>query len=145
VLMSPYEFTNVILAIDGSDDAGKALDCAVSICHTLDARLTILAVEGKLPAYAALRGEVDEAKCEKDESFGRVLDVATARAEEHGVSVRTDLVPGHSADVIVHYAAAHGHDLIVIAHHADLLGDALFGPTAHRVAHHAHCPVIVVP
>jgi len=143
--MSPYEFTNVLAAIDGSDDAGKALDCALSICHALDARLTVLAVEGKLPAYAALRGEVDEAKREKDEFFRRVLDIARARAEEHGVSVHTDLVPGHSADVILHYAAAHEHDLIVVAHHGHPLGDVLLGSTADRVAHHAHCPVVVVP
>lgn len=58
--MSPYEFTNVLVAIDGSDEAAKALDCALSICTALDANLTVLAVEGKLPAYATSLGEVDE-------------------------------------------------------------------------------------
>jgi len=142
--MSPYEFTNVLVAIDGSDEAAKALDCALSVCTALDARLTVLAVEGKLPAYAASLGEVDEVKREKDEFFTRVLDTARHGAEQRGVSVHTDLVPGHSADVIVHYAVAHAHDLIVVAHHAHLLGDVLLGSTADRVAHHAPCPVMVV-
>jgi nucleotide-binding universal stress UspA family protein len=142
--MSPYEFTNVLVAIDGSDEAAKALDCALSICTALDARLTVLAVEGKLPAYAASLGEVDEVKREKDEFFDGVLHAARYSAEQRGVSVRTDLVPGHSADVIVHYAVAHAHDLIVVAHHAHLLGDLLLGSTADRVAHHASCPVMVV-
>jgi nucleotide-binding universal stress UspA family protein len=142
--MSPYEFTNVLVAIDGSDEAAKALDCALSICTALDARLTVLAVDGKLPAYAASLGEVDEVKREKDEFFDGVLHAARYSAEQRGVSVRTDLVPGHSADVIVHYAVAHAHDLIVVAHHAHLLGDLLLGSTADRVAHHAPCPVMVV-
>lgn len=142
--MSPYEFTNVLVAIDGSDEAAKALDCALSICAALDAKLTVLAVEGKLPAYAASLGEVDEVKREKDEFFDGVLHAARYSAEQRGVSVRTDLVPGHSADVIVHYAVAHAHDLIVVAHHVHLLGDVFLGSTADRVAHHAPCPVMVV-
>jgi universal stress protein F len=142
--MSPYQFTNVLVAIDGSDDTDKALDCALSICGALDARLTVLGIEGKLPAYAASRGEVDEVIREKDEFFARVLSHAQQAAAVRGVSARTDLVPGHSADVIVHYAAAHAHDLIVVAHHAHILGDMLIGSTADRVAHHAPCPVLVV-
>ena len=50
--MSPYEFTNVLVAIDGSEGAQKALDCALPICARVGAELTALAVEGKLPAYA---------------------------------------------------------------------------------------------
>jgi nucleotide-binding universal stress UspA family protein len=87
---------------------------------------------------------VDEVKREKDEFFDGVLHAARYSAEQRGVSVRTVLVPGHSADVIVHYAVAHAHDLIVVAHHAHLLGDLLLGSTADRVAHHASCPVMVV-
>lgn len=142
--MSPYQFTNVLVAIDGSDDSAKALDCALSICSALDAQLTVLGIEGKLPAYAASLGEVDEVKREKDEFFTRVLANAKLAAEEHDVNVRTELVPGHRVDVIIHYAAAHAHDLIVVAHHAHILGDGLIGSTADRVAHHAPCPVMIV-
>jgi nucleotide-binding universal stress UspA family protein len=142
--MSPYEFTNVLVAIDGSEDSRKALDCAVSVCASLGAQLTVLGVEGKLPAYAASLGEVDDVKREKDEFFSRVLAEAERDAHERGVEVRTDLVAGHSAEVIVHYATAHAHDLIVVAHHGHFLGDVLLGSTADRVAHHAKCPVMVV-
>jgi nucleotide-binding universal stress UspA family protein len=142
--MSPYEFSNVLVAIDGSDESHRALDCALSICSALGARLTILAVEGKLPAYAASLGEVDEVKREKDEFFSRALGEAEQSARERGVAARTDLIPGHTADVILHYAAAHAHDLIVVAHHAHVFADVLRGSTADRVAHHAPCPVMVV-
>jgi nucleotide-binding universal stress UspA family protein len=53
-------------------------------------------------------------------------------------------VTGHAAEVITHYAKAHGHDLIVVGHRGHFLGDYLLGSTADRVTHHAHCPVMVV-
>ena len=113
-------------------------------CRRLGGKLTAVAVEGKLPAYAATAGEVDEVKQEKDRFFQRVLEEAESEARERGVEVKAELVPGHAAEVISHYAQAHGHDLIVIGHKGHFLGDYLLGSTADRVAHHAHCPVIVV-
>jgi nucleotide-binding universal stress UspA family protein len=142
--MSPYDFKRVLAAVDGSEGAQKALDCALSICESVRAELTVLAVEGKLPAYAGSIGEVDEVKREKDTFFARVLDDARGQAEARGVPIETDLVPGHAAEVITHYAKAHGHDLIVVGHRGHFLGDYLLGSTADRVAHHAHCPVMVV-
>jgi nucleotide-binding universal stress UspA family protein len=142
--MSPYEFSNVLVAVDGSEGSTKALDAALSICSALGAELTALAVEGRLPAYAASLGEVDEVKQEKDAYFRGVLDGARASADERGVAITTDVVAGHAAEVITHYAAAHGHDLIVIGHRGHFLGDYLLGSTADRVAHHARCPVMVV-
>jgi nucleotide-binding universal stress UspA family protein len=142
--MNAYKFENVLVAIDGSEGAGHALDCAISLVERLGGKLTALVVEGKLPAYAATAGEVDEVKKEKDAFFQGVLDGAAHQAEQHGVELETALVPGHAAEVITHYAKAHAHDLIVIGHRGHFLGDYLLGSTADPVTHHAHCPVIVV-
>ena len=142
--MTPYVFDNVLVAIDGSEGAQRALDCALSLVERLGGKLTAVAVEGKLPAYAATAGKVDEVKQEKDRFFHRVLEEAESQARKRGVEMKAELVPGHAAEVISHYAKAHGHDLIVIGHKGHFLGDYLLGSTADRVAHHAHCPVIVV-
>jgi nucleotide-binding universal stress UspA family protein len=142
--VTPYKFRNVLVAVDGSEGALKALDCALSIAQALDAQVTALAVEGKLPAYAASIGEVDEVKQEKDQFFKGVLEQAQAEAKERGVEIQIDLVAGHAAEVITHYAKANAHDLIVVGHRGHFLGDYLLGSTADRVTHHAHCPVIVV-
>ena len=142
--MTPYRFADVLVAIDGSEGGQRALDCAVSLVGRLGGELTALVVEGKLPAYAATAGEVEEVKREKDAHFKGVLDAAEAQAGEMGIEIKTELVPGHAAEVITHYARAHGHDLIVVGHRGHFLGDYLLGSTADRVAHHAHCPVMVV-
>jgi len=142
--MTPYRFTHVLVPVDGSEGSMKALDCALSLAEAMGCRVTALAVEGKLPAYAASVGEVDEVKREKDQFFNAVLDHARTSADQRGLGLETVLVPGHAAEVITHYAKAHGHDLIVIGHRGHFLGDYLLGSTADRVAHHAHCPVMVV-
>jgi len=46
--------------------------------------------------------------------------------------------------VIVRYARERGADLLVVGHKAHFLEDYLLGSTADRVAHHAHCPVMIV-
>lgn len=142
--MPDYDFARILVAVDGSEGSWKALVCAISLCERLESELTVVAVEGKLPAYAASIGEVDEVRHEKDRFFGQVLETATTEAEERGISVSSDLIPGHAAEVITHYAKSQDHDLIVIGHKGHFLGDYLLGSTADRVAHHAHCPVIVV-
>src|SRR5512144_410273 len=98
--MTVYKFDNVLVAIDGSEGAERALDCAVSLVERLGGKLTALLVEGKLPAYAATAGEVDEVKKEKDKFFETVLEGARETAKEHGVELETELVPGHAAEVI---------------------------------------------
>jgi nucleotide-binding universal stress UspA family protein len=142
--MTPYVFDNVLVAVDGSEGAQRALECAISLVKRLGGKLTAVAVEGKLPAYAATAGEVEEVKEEKDRFFQRVLDGAEAQARERGVELKAELIPGHAAEVISHYAKAHDHDLIIVGHKGHFLGDYLLGSTADRVAHHAHCPVMVV-
>ena len=142
--MSPYDSRTRWSRSTDRTTPHKALDCALSIAEHARRKLTVLAIEGKLPAYAASLGEVDEVKREKDEFFSRVLADAARQAASAASSSTPNCCPGHSAEVIPHYATAHGHDLIVIAHHEHFLGDFLLGSTADRVAHHAHCPVMVV-
>jgi nucleotide-binding universal stress UspA family protein len=60
------------------------------------------------------------------------------------VEIEVDLKPGHAAEVIARYARENDFDLIMLGHKGHFLGDYLLGSTADRVAHHAHCPVMVV-
>ena len=142
--MSAYRFTHILVAVDGSAGATKALDCALSLGDALGASVTALAVEGKLPAYAASLGEVDEVKREKDAFFDRVLQDAVDEAAARGIQLGAARVAGHAAEAITDYARAHDHDLVVVGQRGHFLGDYLLGSTADRVAHHAHCPVMIV-
>jgi nucleotide-binding universal stress UspA family protein len=137
-------FERILVAIDGSQGAQKALEKAVELATATGAKLTALAVEGRLPAYAATVGEVEEVKKEKDAFFGELARGAQAFARSEGIDLSVDVQAGHAADLIVRYAKTHDFDLVVVGHKGHFLEDYLLGSTADRVAHHAHCPVLIV-
>jgi len=137
-------FDRILVAIDGSQGAQHALTKAIEVAHLTGAKLMALAVEGPLPAYAATIGEVDEVKREKDSFFTLIAEGAREQAEAAGVDIEVELRPGHAAELITRYARDHDADLVVVGHRGHFLGDYLLGSTADRVAHHAHCPVMIV-
>ena len=137
-------FQRILVAIDGSQGANRALTTALDLARMADAHLTALAIEGPLPAYAATIGEVDEVKRQKDRFFEGVAQDARERADEAGVALEVVVRAGHAAELITEYAREHGADLVVVGHKGHFLQDYVLGSTADRVAHHAHCPVMIV-
>jgi nucleotide-binding universal stress UspA family protein len=132
------------VAIDGSECSDRAFAKALELATLVRARVTALAIEGPLPAYAATIGEVDEVKREKDRFFTALADKAKEQAASAGLDLDVELRPGHAAEVISEFAAAGGYDLVVLGHRGHFLRDHLLGSTADRVAEHAPCPVMIV-
>jgi nucleotide-binding universal stress UspA family protein len=137
-------FARILVAIDGSQGAGRALTTALELARLTGAALTALTIEGPLPAYAATIGEVDEVKRQKDSFFASVAEEAREQAERAGVPIEVEVRAGHAAALITGYARDHAADLVVVGHRGHFLGDYVLGSTADRVAHHAHCPVMIV-
>ena len=137
-------FERILAAIDGSECSDRAFAKALELAEITNARLTALAIEGPLPAYAATIGEVDEVKREKDLYFNALATTARDRAAAVGVEIEIDVRPGHAAEVISDVAAEGGYDLVVLGHRGHFLRDHLLGSTADRVAEHAPCPVMIV-
>ena len=137
-------FERILVAIDGSACSDHAFAKALELAAITHAKLTALAVEGPLPAYAATVGEVDEVKREKDSFFGALAAAARAQGERAGVQIDVDVRPGHPAELIPRVAREGEHDLIVLGHRGHFVRDRLLGSTADRVAEQAHCPVMIV-
>ena len=137
-------FEKILVAIDGSACSDHAFAKALELAAIMQAKLTALAVEGPLPAYAATVGEVDEVKREKDRFFSALAAAARAQGERAGVRIDVDLRPGHPAELIPRVARDGGYDLIVLGHRGHFVRDRLLGSTADRVAEQAHCPVMIV-
>jgi nucleotide-binding universal stress UspA family protein len=73
-----------------------------------------------------------------------VAEDAREQAEAAGVLVEVEVRAGHAAELITRYAREHDADLVVVGHKGHFLQDYVLGSTADRVAHHAHCPVMIV-
>jgi nucleotide-binding universal stress UspA family protein len=137
-------FERILVAIDGSECSNRAYAKALELASVAHARLTALAIEGPLPAYAATIGEVDEVKREKDEFFSDLVVQVRHQAEQAGVEVEVEMRPGHPAELISRVASEGGYDLIVLGRRGHFVRDHLLGSTADRVAEHAPCPVMIV-
>jgi nucleotide-binding universal stress UspA family protein len=137
-------FERILVAIDGSDCSDRAFAKALELAVLAHARLTALAVEGPLPAYAATVGEVDEILREKDAFFTELAGRAREQARTAGLDLEVEVRPGHAAELISQVAEDGGYDLIVLGHRGHFVRDRLLGSTADRVAEHAPCPVMIV-
>ena len=137
-------FDKILVAIDGSECSNRAFAKALELAALANARITALAVEGPLPAYAATVGEVDEVKREKDLFFSALASRVRQEAKQRGLEIDVDVRPGHAAELISQVATEGRYDLVVLGHRGHFLRDHLLGSTADRVAEHAPCPVMIV-
>ena len=138
-------FKHIVVGVDGSAGATRALDCALALAALANASLHAVAVEEHLPAYAATVGEVDEEVRFENTYFRRVEFEVRRTATSRGVAMTFEILRGHAAEALARAAAAHEADLLVVGHagHARIR-HLLLGSTADRVVEHAPCSVLVV-
>ena len=143
----------ILVALDGSEPADKALDFALDLASKYSAEITLLSVvHVPVVAYAApgMRGfPVAIGKYTEDlkASHEKVLSEAAKKAEKAklGLEATTKLVGGRPSDKIVETAKEGNFDLIAMGSRG--LGDIkefFLGSVSDRVADEAACPVLIV-
>jgi nucleotide-binding universal stress UspA family protein len=141
-------FRNVLVPIDGSRQAARALEEAVDLVMVANARLTVMTCMPR-PATSRLRGRpafgvdlVDLEQAERD--YEALLDAALADVPDD-LPVAKLLSQGRPADAIVAQARSGGHDLIVMGSrgHGDMRS-LLLGSVSHHVLHTSPVAVLIV-
>ena len=143
------EIKRILVAIDGSENALRAVKVACEISKNNKAQLTILHVM-TIPAavYSAdvpvPFDRIEEEARRKGEKF---MTAATSLAEEKGIGPKTAIIQHMDSPVraITEYAEKNDIDLIVVGTRG--LGGfkrLLLGSVASGVVHYAHCSVVVV-
>ena len=138
-------FRKILVAIDGSEGANKALRAAIDVAKHYEADLHSISIEEHLPHYAATVGEVLEAKQEAAEYFRRVIREAESAALAYGVRLTTHVTPGHEVEAIVQFVKDRGFDLLVIGFmgHSRIY-ERIWGGTSQNLTRLAPCSVLVV-
>jgi nucleotide-binding universal stress UspA family protein len=94
-------FRNILVAIDASPTAQRALREAVDLAQALNARLTVICVAPEVPSYA-YRAGIDAQKLEQEaESDTEKLLRAAAESVPEDMQVTTVLKHGHAGERIV--------------------------------------------
>ncbi len=144
-------FRKVLVAVDGSAHAERALEAASELARRCGSELVLFHAIELSPMRADLAGRVDEAartmyRRVGEELADQILSQAERTAKEHKVERVTRLAGfGDAAKAIDDAARREGVDLIVVGTRGltGLHGLAL-GSVAHKITSMASCPVMVV-
>jgi nucleotide-binding universal stress UspA family protein len=129
----------VVVGVDGSQPAERALVFAANEAALHGAQLLIVHCGDVLTGQARARGEV------RDYSHEVLREsVATAIDASDTCNIGTLLRDDQPAGVLLELSE-HARMLVVGTHGVGRIAGALLGSVAHRVAAHARCPVVVVP
>jgi nucleotide-binding universal stress UspA family protein len=139
----------VVVGIDGSDEACRALNWAMREAAIRETALSVFTV---IPAMASpwtgnpLSVPDGEAavKRARHAAEDAVAKSSTELGESQPASVTIDALIGYPAQVLID--ASQSADLIVVGSRGGGgFGRLLLGSTSSQVSQHAACPVVIVP
>jgi len=127
----------IVVGVDGSENADRALDWAAAQAERTGVVLEIRTSYG--PGYVFVTPS------EVDQAMRRVLDAATARAAKVAPKVVIEQKSHEGSPATDLIEASDGADLLVLGSRG--LGGfrgLLLGSVSHQCSLHARCPVVIV-
>ena len=146
------ESLNILVGIDGSEHADRALDFALELADKCKTSITILSVVPSFNIPIPIKNEKTEVlrtrvTHELRESHKKVLSEAIKKAKKikPNLNITTRLEEGQSADKIIDIAKKGNYYMIVMGRRGLGSVETLFlGSVSHKVATKAECPVLIV-
>lgn len=144
-------FNRILIPVDGSKGAVKALEKGAGIQLLTGAELYILCV---FKHHSLLEASLSMVRPEKldipDDALKEYATEIALHAKQHAIEMGIDPIRirafvkgGRPSRIIVRFARKRECDLIVVGSQGTN-GDSLLGSVSQRVAGSAHCPVLVV-
>jgi nucleotide-binding universal stress UspA family protein len=137
-------FKRILLATDGSTNAGAALEYARDLALRDNAQVIVVYAFPPVPKY--LGEPALEQLITRHITEGRqVISQALQELREVGLNVIVEILEGPPADAILRVANVRQCDLIVMGSrgHGEV-ASLLLGSVSHRVLAHARVPVMIV-
>lgn len=137
----------IVVGIDGSEGAGRALRFAAEEASLRDTDLRMVAVWNIPAAYYAGEGLAPVMPIERFEDSMRATgerQAAEILAEYPGLATELVVASGSPAQVLVEQSERA--DMLVVGSRG--LGGfrgLMLGSVGQQCAHHANCPVVIVP
>lgn len=137
----------IIAAVDGSDNARRALRVAEEIARGTGAKLTVAHVAPPPPAWTGSEEAVDWSEFTR--AYDRYAEGLLADAEKgldrSKLAVDTAVLRGHPAEALAEAATQPDVDLVVVGSRGlGTLARVLLGSVSDRLVHICPKPVLVV-
>jgi nucleotide-binding universal stress UspA family protein len=143
-------FHSILVAIDGSSHAEKALAEAIDLAQGTGARLTVMTsvpdASTWLIGSAAYSAGIDFERLarESEREYSDVLEKAIETVPAD-LPVTKIIAHGRPGERILAQIEAGGHDLVVMGSRGrGTVRSAVLGSVSHHVLHHSPVPVLVV-
>jgi nucleotide-binding universal stress UspA family protein len=139
----------VVAAVDGSEQSDRAAALAATLARTYRSRLVLLTVVRPPEGWWGVTGEpptpvaLSEALVEGQQ---KVLAGVERSVNLDGVQYATVEELGDPASTIIAVCEREKADLLIVGRRgAGLVERMVIGSVADRLAHHAPCPLLIVP
>jgi nucleotide-binding universal stress UspA family protein len=140
-------FTNILVPIDFSSNASLALEAAVDLAQTYQARVTVVYVIPQVIFHPDWAADIEETLDLADvtEEARQALSKMTEPYRQRGIAVDEKILTGGPYVEIVRLAQQMRADLIVIgAHGTSGQKPLLMGSVSEKVVRQASCSVLTV-
>lgn len=139
--------SGIIVGVDGSGHSRRALEWAMNEAAVRHAPLTVITVSQAVVSYWGVMSFPEDQDLATKLGQEVAEDVEKVRAKLGGASppsVTVQAASGVPAEVMLE--ASRGADMIVVGSRgAGGFPRVYLGSVSTRLAHHAHCPVVVIP
>jgi nucleotide-binding universal stress UspA family protein len=139
-------FTNILVPVDGSDNSYRALDAALLFSEKLGSNITVVHVMEQVPithiGSEKLLSEFLEAyKKENQDILSKCSEIATQK----GLTIKTLLLQGNPASVILDYSKQEKFDLLIMGSRGmGKFKELILGSVSSKIVHHSPCAVLLI-
>jgi nucleotide-binding universal stress UspA family protein len=140
-------FHNILVAVDGSPDADRALAEAIDLAESEHARLTIFSAVGTPPAvaYMGAGGQVAATLAHQAQSEAEAILRSALERVPDDVSVSTVQSSAPVRPALIEQIKTGHHDAVVMGSRGrGAVRSVLLGSVSHHVLHHSPVPVLIV-
>lgn len=136
-------FKKILVPVDGSVYANKAIDYACDIANKFKSELTFICIVPPPIIFGAEAGIIDFKPLEN--AGKTILNSSSKLAAIKGFKPILRLETGQAADKIIQIAKDEEFELIIIGSRGmSAVKSFLLGSVSDKVSHHASCPVLIV-
>jgi nucleotide-binding universal stress UspA family protein len=137
-------YDSILIPTDGSEQTEAAVEHALTLAETYDAKVHALYVVEMQASYILTVGLSDEKMAEYEEYGEETVTEVVNRASEHGIDGKGVLRKGNVAEETVDYAEENDIDGIVMGRQGHGAIERYVGSTAERVVRMTEIPVTVI-
>jgi nucleotide-binding universal stress UspA family protein len=142
------DMSGIVVGIDGSGHSGRALEWAVREAAVRQAPLRVITVHPPVASYLGrnIDQPQDDAVSEKARTAARaqVEQILDRLGETRPPRIALDAISGSPAEELLR-SAVDADLLVVGSRGSGGFARLVMGSVSSQVAHHAQCPVVIVP